>query len=119
MAAPNLIQISSVYGKTTGTAIGTPVTIVASNPTSSNKNYKINSLYLSNIDNTLTARVSVDFFRGGTSFRLVDRMTVSSGDTLIAITRDTAIYLEEGDSIRCYSDQDGLIHAVMTYEING
>jgi len=118
MAAPNLIQITSVFAKTTGTEIGTPVTIVASNPVSSNKSYKINTLYLSNIDNTTTARVSVDFFRGGTSFRLVDRMTVASGDTLVAISRDTAIYLEEGDSIRCYADRDGLIHAVTSFEIN-
>ena len=119
MAAPNLIQVTSVYGRTTGTAIGTPVTTVVSNPTSSNKNYKINSLYISNIDNSLSARVSVDFFRGGTSIRLVDRMIVTTGDTLVAITRDSGIYLEEGDSIRCYADQNGLIHAVMSYEING
>ena len=119
MAAPNLIQITSVYGKTTGTAIGTPVTILVSNPTSSNKNYKVNTLYISNIDNMQPARVSVDFFRGGTSFRLVDRMLITSGDTLVVVSRDTGIYLEESDSIRCYADQNGLLHAVMSYEING
>ena len=119
MAAPNLIQISSVYGRTTSTSIGTPVTTVVSNPVSSNKNYKINSLYIANIDNALTVRVSVDFFRGGNSIRLVDRMAIGSGDTLIAISRDTGIYLEEGDSIRCYADQNSLVHAVISYEING
>lgn len=119
MAAPNLIQVTTVYGRTTGTAIGTPVTTVVSNPTSSNKNYKINSFYISNIDNSLSVRVSVDFFRGGTSVRIVDRMIIASGDTLVAISRDTGIYLEEGDSIRCYADQSGLTHAVMSYEING
>jgi hypothetical protein len=119
MAAPNLIQITSVYGKTTGTAIGTPVTILVSNPTSSNKNYKVNTLYISNIDNTQPVRISVDFFRGGTSIRLIDRMIITSGDTLIAISRDTGVYLEEGDSIRCYADQNGLVHAMLSYEING
>ena len=119
MAAPNLIQISSVYGRTTGVPIGTPVTTVVSNPISSDKNYKINTLYLSNIDNILTVRVSVDFFRGGTSIRLIDRMAIAAGDTLVAVSRDTAVYLEEGDSLRCYADQNGLVHAVMSYEING
>jgi hypothetical protein len=119
MAAPNLIQISSVFGRTTGTAINTPVTIIVSNPTSSNKNYKINSLYIANIDNSLPVKVSIDLFRGGNSIRLVDRMDILSGDTLVAICRDTSIYLEEGDSLRCYADKNGLLHAVLSYDING
>lgn len=118
MAIPNLIQITSVYGKTTSTSVGTAVTTVVSNPTSSNKSYKINVFYISNIDNTATARVSVDFFRSGNSIRLLDRMQVAPGDTLVAISRDTSIYLEEGDSVRCYADQEGLLHSVMSYEIN-
>ena len=119
MAAPNLIQVALVYGKTTSTAIGTPVTTIVSNPTSSNKNYKLNSLYIANIDNSLSARISVDHARGGTSIRLIDRMLIESGDTLVAISRDTSIYLEEGDSLRCYADQNGLVHLVLSYEING
>lgn len=119
MAAPNLIQVTTVFGKTTSATIGTPVTIVVSNPSSSNKSYKLNSLFISNIDNTRTARVSVDFFRFGTSIRIVDRMEVAAGDTLVAMSRDTSIYLEEGDSIRAYADQDGLVHLVLSYEING
>ena len=119
MAAPNLIQISSVYGRTTGATIGTPVTTLVSNPISSNKNYKINTLYIANIDNIQTVRVSVDFFRGGNSIRLVDRIAIASGETLVAVSRDTGIYLEEGDSLRCYADQNGLVHAVMSFEVNG
>jgi hypothetical protein len=119
MAAPNLIQITSVYGKTTSTSIGTAVTVVVSNPTSSNKSYKLNALYIANIDNTLNGRVSVDHYRAGTGIRLIDRMEVLPGDTLVAIGRDTSIYLEEGDSLRCYADQNGLLHIVLSYEING
>lgn len=119
MAAPNLIQITTVYGKTTSTSIGTAVTVVVSNPTSSNKSYKLNSLYISNIDNTLTGRVSVDHYRAGTGIRLIDRMPVAAGDSLVVLSRDTSIYLEEGDSLRCYGDQDGLLHVVLSYEING
>lgn len=118
MAAPNLIAITSVFGKTTSTTIGTAATVLVSNPSSSNKSYKINALYLSNIDNTATLKISVDFFRSSTSIRLVDRITISPGDTLVAISRDTSLYLEEGDSIRCYADQAGITHAVITYEIN-
>lgn len=118
MAAPNLIQVTQVFGKSTSVTIGTAVTILVSNPSTSSKSYKINTIYISNIDNSTDAKVSVDFFRFGNSIRMVDRMTVSPGDTLIAMSRDTSIYLEEGDSLRCYANQEGLIHVVISYEIN-
>lgn len=119
MAAPNLIQVTSVYGRTIGTTVATAVTILVSNPTSSGKSYKINSLYIANIDNSNNVKVSVDFFRAGSSVRVIDRMTVVPGDTLVGMSRDTSIYLEEGDSLRAYADNDGRTHLVISYEING
>jgi hypothetical protein len=118
MAAPNLVAITSVYGKSTSTTIGTAATVLVSNPASSNKSYKINAIYVANIDNTNVTKVSVDFYRSSTSIRMVDRIPVNPGDTLVAISRDTAIYLEEGDSLRCYADIAGITHVVVTYEIN-
>jgi len=118
MAAPNLIQVTSVYGRSTSVSIGTAVTTIVSNPTSSNKSYKINSLYIANIDNSDEVRVSVDFFRFGTSIRLVDRMLIAPGDTLVGMSRDTSIYLEEGDSLRAYADTNDKTHIVLSYEIN-
>lgn len=119
MASPNLISPVTKYGKTTGTTIGTAVTVLVSNPQGSNKVYKINSLYVANIDNTVPARVSVDFFRLTTSIRIVDRIELSASDTLVTVTQDTVLYLEEGDSLRCYADQNDLIHAVLSYEVIG
>lgn len=118
MAAPNLIQITSVFGRTTSTSISTAVTTVVSNPTSSNKSYKINSLYIANIDSADDVKISVDFFRSGTSIRLIDRMTISPGDSLVGVGRDTSIYLEEGDSLRAYADVAGRTHLVCSFEIN-
>ncbi len=119
MAAPNLVQVTSVYGRTTSTSIGTAVTTLVSNPTSSNKSYKLNSLYIANIDNTNPVKVSVDFFRSGTSIRMIDRMQIAAGDSLVALSRDTSIYLEEGDSLRAYADVSGRTHLVLSFEING
>jgi hypothetical protein len=118
MAAPNLVAITSVYGKTTSTTVGTAATVLVSNPASSNKSYKVNAIYIANVDNTNASKVSIDFYRSSTSIRLVDRMSVNPGDTLVAISRDSAVYLEEGDSLRCYSDIVGITHVVVTYEIN-
>jgi hypothetical protein len=118
MAAPNLINVTSVFGKNTATTIGTAITVLLSNPSTSSKSYKITTLYVANIDNTLTGRISVDFYRSNISIRLIDRMPVDPGNSLVVMTRDSAIYLEEGDSIRAYSDQVGLIHVNLGYEIS-
>ena len=118
MAAPNLINVTSVYGRTTSTTIGTAITVLLSNPSTSGKSYKITALYVANIDNALTGRISVDYYRTSVSIRLIDRMAVDPGNSLVVITRDSALYLEEGDSIRAYSDQVGLIHITMGYEVS-
>ena len=45
MAAPNLVNVSSIYGKTVGADLGTSIAAVLSNAGSSNKVFKINSIY--------------------------------------------------------------------------
>ena len=50
MAAPNLVNVSSIYGKTVGADLGTSIAAVLSNAGSSNKVFKINSIYVTNID---------------------------------------------------------------------
>ena len=52
MAAPNLVNVSSIYGKTVGADLGTSIAAVLSNAGSSNKVFKINSIYVTNIDGT-------------------------------------------------------------------
>lgn len=118
MAIPNLINITSYYGKTTSTSVGTAITVLVSNPANSNKSYKIVAIYAANVDLTTTAHVSIDFYRSSTSFRLVDKMSIVPGDSLVAMSRDNAIFLEEGDSLRCYSDQNDLVHITVSYEVS-
>jgi hypothetical protein len=117
MAAPNLQTSTVKYGKVTGTNIGLPITVLVSNPTLSEKTYKVNSIYISNIDSAQSAKVSIDLYRNTNSIRLLDRIDMAIGETLVAMTNETAIYLEEGDSLRCYADVDGVLHIVASYEI--
>ena len=48
MAAPNLVNVSSIYGKTVGADLGTSIAAVLSNAGGSNKVFKINSIYVTN-----------------------------------------------------------------------
>ena len=53
-----------------------------------------------------------------TATNISTAVTVSPGNSLIAIDKNSALYLEEGDSLRCFSDQTDLMHVVVSYEIS-
>jgi hypothetical protein len=44
---------------------------------------------------------------------------VTVGDTMVAIAKDTSIYLEEGDSLRISASEAGVLQYVASYEIMG
>ena len=52
MAAPNLVNVSSIYGKTVGADLTTSIQGILANSGGSNKVLKINSVYVTNIDGT-------------------------------------------------------------------
>ena len=63
MAAPNIVNVATITGKLAVQAIGTSPTAIVSNSSSSNKVFKVNALYISNVDGTASATVNVYFFR--------------------------------------------------------
>lgn len=117
MAAPNVVNVSSILGKTDVMNVTTTETAITTNSTSSNKLYKINSLIVSNVDGTNDADVSVDLFRSSTAYYLARTITVPADATLVVISKDMGIYLEEGDAIRCLASATGDLQALCSYEI--
>lgn len=118
MANPNIVGVTTIYGKVTGQAVTTSNTAIVSNSAASGKILKVNSLIISNVDGTNSADISVDFYDGGTAsaFNLANTITVPADATLVVISKDTSIYLEEGDSIRVLASADGDLEAVCSYE---
>lgn len=117
MAAPNIVNVTSVLGSTDVQSITTTATAITTNSAASNKLYKINSLVVSNIDGTNDADVSVDLFRSSTAYYIARTITVPADATLVVISKDMGIYLEEGDALRCLASADGDLQALCSYEI--
>lgn len=115
MANPNLKNLTSVYAKTASLGLTTTPTAILANGASSNKLFKISSLLISNIGST-AATYTLDFFRSSTATRIVKDLSVSVGGTSIALSVDTAVYLEEGDSLRLTSNTNSTLEAVCSYE---
>lgn len=116
MAAPNIVGVSTITGKTAVLAVTTGATAIVSNSAASGKVFKINSLVVANVDGTSAADITVDVFRSSVAYRLASTIAVPADATLVVISKDTAIYLEEGDSIRCTASANGDLEAVCSYE---
>ena len=63
MAAPNLLNPSTIIGKTAVQAVGTSATAIVTNSAASGKVLKVNALYVSNVDGTDNADITLDIFR--------------------------------------------------------
>ena len=116
MAAPNIVNVVTITGKTNVQQIGTSATAIVENTAASGKVFKINALIVSNVDGTNPADVTVDIFRSSTAYRLASTVTVPADATLVVISKDTAIYLEEGDSLRLTASAASDLEGVCSYE---
>lgn len=116
MAAPNIVEITAIYGKTAVQSVTTTATAFLTNSAGSGKLLKVNSLYVANIDGTASANITVDFFRSSTSYALASTVAVPADATVVVISKDSAIYLEEGDALRGLASATGDLQIVCSYE---
>jgi hypothetical protein len=116
MAAPNIVNVTTIRGNTAVLNVSTVTANIVVNPVSSNKVYKINTLMLSNIDGNVAVDGTASIQRGGIDYQLVSTATIPADATLIVITKDNMIYVEEGDSIRLTASANLRLQAVCSYE---
>jgi hypothetical protein len=115
MANPNMVAVSSILGKTDVLAVTTTTTTITTCAT--DKLYKINSIIVSNIDGVNPADISVEVRRSSTSYFIASTITVPADATLVVVSKDMGIYLEEADEIRLTASADGDLQALCSYEI--
>lgn len=116
MTAPNIVNVTTIIGKTAVQSVGTSATVIVENTTSSGKVIKINSLIASNIDGTNACDITANVVRSATSYALASTITIPSDATLVIISKDTSLYLEEGDSITLLASAAGDLQAICSYE---
>lgn len=114
MAAPNVVNVATITGKTAVQAVGTSATAIVTNSSGSNKVLKINALYVSNVDGTNNADITVDLFRSSVAYRIALTVVVPADASLDVISKP--IYLEEGDSLRLTANAASDLEAVCSYE---
>ncbi len=120
MANPNIVSVASIYGKTAcDTDVATSAASLVSNAASSGKIFKINSLIIANIDGTNSADITVTVRNvvGNVIYSyLANTVAVPADATLIVLSKDTSIYLEENMALYIQSSAAGDLSATCSYE---
>ena len=114
MAAPNIVNVATITGKTAVQAVTTSATAIVTNSAASGKVFKVNALYVSNIDGTSAADINVDIYRSTTAYHVAKTVSVPADATLDIISK--SIYLEEGDTLRLTASANSDLEAVCSYE---
>ncbi|MCH9787295.1 MAG: hypothetical protein K0U55_12795 [Gammaproteobacteria bacterium] len=121
MAAPNIINISSMLGKTSTTNLTTTsATNVLNNAASSGKVLRVTLVRAVNVDGSSAADISVSIYSeddlGGAQTELIQNKSVSANENYDIVTRDAPIYLEEDKSLGAVSSAANDIKIIVTYE---
>ena len=117
MAAPNIVAVTSIYGKTLGAALGTTTTTDILT-CAANKVLKVNSIIVANVDGTNAADATVYFYdnSAATRYALASTIAVPADASIIVIDKNSAIYLEESDQIEAGASVSGDLEITISYE---
>lgn len=116
MAQPNIINVSRILGNTAYQNVNTVAANVVANPASSNCVYKINTLIIANIDGTNSADITASIFNGGIENKIAHTVVVPADATLVLLSKDTSVYLQEGDYMRLSASANSRLWATCSYE---
>lgn len=115
MANPNIVNVSTLSGKTSVFTLTTATQSVVTNSAASGKILKVDSLYVSNTTST-AATVTIDLYRSTVAYRITSTVSVPANATLLVIDKSSNIFLEEGDTLRAIAGTTNVLQLVTSYE---
>lgn len=117
MANPNIVNVTSITGKTSLLGLTTNGQTLVANGSNSNTVHKINNILISNVNGSNPATVNVWINRTGANYYLAYLISVPAGSTFVALDKGNAIYLEEGDTLQASASVNSYLHASVSYEV--
>jgi hypothetical protein len=116
MAAPNIVSVATITGKTVGAALTTSSADIVTNSISSGKVFKVNTILVANVDGAASADATVAFYNAdnSTSYKIASTVEVPADSTLDLLNK--SIYLEEGDKITALASANSDLEIVVSYE---
>lgn len=121
MAAPNIVNATTITGKTAYLSLAdTSQTTLVSNAASSGLVLKVNNIVVANDDGTNSADITISYHTaasgGGTAYKIAHTVAVSADSTLVLLDKTSGIYLEENTSISATASAGGDLDVICSYE---
>ena len=115
MANPNIVNVTSILGKTDTFALTTTLTSLVTCTT--DKVFKINSIMVSNIDGTNASDVTIKVNDGSNDRAIASTISVPADATLSVVGKDNSFYLEQGYIIKGQATSNSDLECLISYEI--
>jgi acyl-CoA hydrolase len=121
MAAPNIVGPTTITAKTAylSAVTGATGTVLLNNAASSGKALQVQSLYVANVDGTNSCDVTIEVHSqddgAGTGYALCSTVSVPADATLVVVSKDSTIWLEEDRSIVVTPSASNDIEVVCSY----
>ena len=120
MANPNLVSPTTINGLTAGVDLSsTSETAVLTNAASSGKGYRVTSLFVTNVDGTNNAAITLKWYNaasGGTGYAIASTLTVPADATVVVITREQNLWLPENSRLTATASAADDLEIVVSYE---
>ena len=125
MAAPNVVAVATITAKTNFISLAdTSANAVISNPASSNKVMKINTIFVANDDGSNSATIDLIMHDadGGPgdsptkSIEIAKTVLIPPGATAVILDKNSALYLEEDHSIYATASAANDLNVFCSYE---
>ena len=124
MAAPNIVAVTTIRGKSNVANLTTTSSSVIVNPVNSNQVFKLNTIIVSNVDGANNGTVTVELFKfgaqntstglGNSTYAIANVVTVPAKSSLDILSK--SLYLEEGDHIKVKGDANNRLHFISSFE---
>ena len=115
MANPNIVNVSSILGKTDTFALTTASANLVT--ATANTVFKINSILVTNIDGTSAADVTISFNDLTNTRSIASTISVPADATLSVIDKTNSFYLEETEVITGLARANSDLVCMISYEI--
>ena len=116
MANPNIVNVTEIYGNTAVQLATTAAVNLVVNASGSGKIYKINSLFISNYEGTNARDITINHVIAGNSISILSTVSVAADSTLVAITKDSSIYLMENQQIAILANIVSSLNVVCSWD---
>jgi hypothetical protein len=104
MAAPNIVNVTTIYANNSLSLLTQNTTAqIINNPASSATSYKVNTIIISNKDASNSQPITININNaaglGGTNYPVANNLSIPALSTLTLIDKGTSFYLLENQSI--------------------